>query len=487
MVQSQNSPQSQAGRSATNPSCHQNQSLHRQTHNQYTVLYTHQKSKKKPTWYDGRLTLTGVKAILYDANPLPGSGDVSLDSLELSHHELHSLKNGECGDLESERYKIQVEGPWRPVTSSSRTNGSVNSGPSAGMRKILNKKFVVPRKVVPNFEEQRRLRAEKVNKRRRVLQPGELERMYGVNQGSFDGKNGYCNEFENYQQNGNRNEFQQQRYYRQGDKGYNNSSFNGGHPNNDCSNQGSSSKYNQGNNNGFNKSNSSNNQVDIYDNGFQSTFSHKGRDNDTMSAGSRRDLRDNHSNFSQKDIVKCNTSQYNGGLMAFQSNGIDASGFYEEEEEDNDAKDCTGNTSHANQTNIEDNTRHYDCLPEQSSTIDKDQQDTIEHIKQFNSYQKQSDEPVSQDRQSQVLNGDDQRVTDELLVLLGATSVPREEISDSNNNDNVSTDQGNGNYDSSNLIQGENDNLKECTDSFLAGLKEDDDDDDKPMAFDFNY
>ncbi|KAL7518895.1 hypothetical protein ACHAWX_003716 [Stephanocyclus meneghinianus] len=152
---------------------------------QFAVLYTHQKTKKKKSWKDGRLQCVGGRATLYDANPMPGGGDAMLDSTEVSFSEIQRLVNGECTNLESEKYLIQIEGPWTSGESWSAKALPSKMAGSAGMKKVMGKKFQIPSRKMPNFAEQRRLKIEKENKKRRVLQPGELERIYYGGADSF--------------------------------------------------------------------------------------------------------------------------------------------------------------------------------------------------------------------------------------------------------------------------------------------------------------
>ena len=94
---------------------------------QLQVLYTHQKTKKKKSWKDGKLTLTSNgHCTLHDACPIPGQSTSSngsggvIDTLELTKSEAASIINGaknnggyinDC-ELESEKYLIQIEGLW---------------------------------------------------------------------------------------------------------------------------------------------------------------------------------------------------------------------------------------------------------------------------------------------------------------------------------------------------------------------------------------
>ncbi|KAL7554460.1 hypothetical protein ACHAWF_017916, partial [Thalassiosira exigua] len=181
---------------------------------QFRVLYTHQKTKKKKSWKDGRLVLGGTHGSLFDACPNPGSGGGAIDSLELTRAEAEAMANGTYGeeDLESEKFLIQVEGPWvagggaggeGPVRPGDdplwnqrpRVRGSKGAiRPSAGMKRVLAGKFKMPGRIQPLHPEERRRRAREddvTNKRRRPLQPGGLEWRYygdGGGEGGYDDK-----------------------------------------------------------------------------------------------------------------------------------------------------------------------------------------------------------------------------------------------------------------------------------------------------------
>lgn len=450
-----------------NPSSQSQHQLHptSRNHTQYVVLYTHQKAKKKPTWKDGRLKLSGGRATLYDANPLLGNGDAPLDSLEVSRVEIDALSKGDCDDLESEKYLIQIEGPWRTSSSSLSVPKKTNAGPSARMKRIINTKFQVPQKVMPNFEQQRRMRMEKMNKRQKVLQPGELERMHygGVNRNYGDGDNGG---------------------YHQGNFDSNYGGFEQQHGSN-YDNRAHVGNNSNDHNNRRAMNNIQNNQNLDHDNGrinhpssnSSNTFNQNNRCNDrcgTSSGLSQRNIQND-----QDQIYHGNNpiSQNRGGPMAFQSNGLDASGFYQEEEEEDPAD--------ANQINMQQeasvghgifervgesyhNSYH---LTHQNTSIEANQNNYESNNNDSQGFETQPGKPITYNNQSQTSDRDDKCVTDELLALLGATSAPEQDTSVSNNQTRVQRDEHSNNG------------------SFLAGLPDDEedlDDDDKPMALDFN-
>lgn len=189
---------------------------------QLRVLYTHQKTKKKKSWKDGRLTLSGTSGSLYDARPNPGSSGGALDVVELTRTEADALADGshrgyDDDPLESERYLIQVEGPWaadgrdgggdadprndplwnkRPPPPQSLMGRGRGRGPrpSAGMQRVLGTKFRVPGRIRPMDPRERREKAWReggMGKRRRPLQPGELERQFYGDDRDGDGYGGH--------------------------------------------------------------------------------------------------------------------------------------------------------------------------------------------------------------------------------------------------------------------------------------------------------
>lgn len=123
--------------------------------NQYSVLYTHQKQKKKKQWKDGRLTLPthGGRATLYDANPVAGGGGAPIDTVEISADERNIIVSG--GELESEKYLIQIEGPWLPTSINSALTSLTNTNQpivSTGMKKLMSRKFQGKSAKQHNFE-----------------------------------------------------------------------------------------------------------------------------------------------------------------------------------------------------------------------------------------------------------------------------------------------------------------------------------------------
>jgi hypothetical protein len=84
----------------------------------FQVLYTHQKTKKKKAWKDGRLILHNNGGSLYDASSSSScgvglsNGPAVLDTIELTSNQARAVVNGNLCELESEKFLIQVEGIW---------------------------------------------------------------------------------------------------------------------------------------------------------------------------------------------------------------------------------------------------------------------------------------------------------------------------------------------------------------------------------------
>ena len=153
------------------------------------------------------------RAILHDANPPPGSGDPSLGECEITSSQLQAILqqfggqssgiNTGLGLLETERFLIEIEGPWANNNSTSfstlsasntlpkrQLNGKKNG--SSSMKKLLSSKFQKPKSYVPPPPGTQRSRMEqRLGKRRRPLQPGELvARHYGGGSGDPGGNRG---------------------------------------------------------------------------------------------------------------------------------------------------------------------------------------------------------------------------------------------------------------------------------------------------------
>ena len=99
---------------------------------------------------------------LYEAHPAPGSSGASLGGCELTSAQLAVLRSGgDVGTIEFESYLCTIEGPWVGDNGGGVGGMGVGMGlgamsagkkqlqPSAGMKKLLSKKFVKPARVVP--------------------------------------------------------------------------------------------------------------------------------------------------------------------------------------------------------------------------------------------------------------------------------------------------------------------------------------------------
>jgi hypothetical protein len=164
---------------------------------QFCCLYTKHKTRKKKIWQDGRLVLQSFKGVLHDANPAPGSGDPALDECELTATQRGALMRTSETRLETGHFLIQVEGPWVTPLQTSSSNlparnknkaqsksTSTSTSISTSMQKLLSRKFQKPTAYVPPPPNARPSRLQMaLGKRRRPLQPGELERQhYGSQQ-----------------------------------------------------------------------------------------------------------------------------------------------------------------------------------------------------------------------------------------------------------------------------------------------------------------
>jgi hypothetical protein len=147
------------------------------TRQQYSCLYTKHKTQKRRVWQDGRLVLQSTRALLHDANPAPGSDDLPLGECEVTNSQRQALLQQQESRLETDKFLIQVEGPWvAPATSITQ---AVPTEFSSSMQKLLNRKFQKPKAYVPPHPSNRQSRLHTVlGKRRCPLQPGDLERIH---------------------------------------------------------------------------------------------------------------------------------------------------------------------------------------------------------------------------------------------------------------------------------------------------------------------
>lgn len=151
----------------------------------FQCLYTKQKTQKRKVWSDGCLVLNGIRAVLHDANPAPGSGNPTLDECEITTAQRTALVAGQEDRIETDKYLIQVEGPWISQLPSSYVTKKPKMGISTSIQKLVRNKFRKPPNYVPphsstfgpTMKQQQRLHSI-LGKRRRPLQPGELERIH---------------------------------------------------------------------------------------------------------------------------------------------------------------------------------------------------------------------------------------------------------------------------------------------------------------------
>lgn len=150
----------------------------------FHALYTKHKTQKRKIWQDGRLVIRSHAAVtLHSANPPPGSGDPVVDTCSLNPVEIQAVCQGKLTNLETEKFLVQVEGPWRgpsggSLTSSSGDTGGVKAEPSVPMKKLMQRKFRKPtaKRPPPSLQQQQQLAF--LHQRKRPLQPGELVQQY---------------------------------------------------------------------------------------------------------------------------------------------------------------------------------------------------------------------------------------------------------------------------------------------------------------------
>jgi hypothetical protein len=143
--------------------------------------------------------LTANRAVLHDAHPMIGSSDPSLDSCEMAPGQRQSLLQCPGGQkLETEKFLIEVEGPWKaPISISvqpaSSSSSSSKTAVSSSMQKLLKSKFQKPKAFVPPPPGTQPSRLQNIlGKRRRPLQPGELVQLHygGMTDAVASGGNG---------------------------------------------------------------------------------------------------------------------------------------------------------------------------------------------------------------------------------------------------------------------------------------------------------
>ena len=144
---------------------------------QFACLYTKHKTQKRRVWHDGRLLVRQRSAIVFEANPPPGSADPPLDECTLTDNKRQAIIQNKEMRLESDKFLIDVDGPWRKPLSDA--NKTIAPKVSSSMQKLFNKKFQKPRAYIPpNPADQPNRLQTIMGKRKRPLQPGELVRLH---------------------------------------------------------------------------------------------------------------------------------------------------------------------------------------------------------------------------------------------------------------------------------------------------------------------
>jgi len=150
---------------------------------QFCCLFTKMKTQKRKIWQDGKLVLNGASVSLYDAHPPPGSCGTQLDQTELSRVQVHNLVHLLEGRVETDKFLIQVDGPWQVMAGCS-TFTHTTPLVSKGMQKLMKKKFRKPGRFLPTDPKihQSNLQQSSAKRPRKPLQPGDLEQRYYGNQ-----------------------------------------------------------------------------------------------------------------------------------------------------------------------------------------------------------------------------------------------------------------------------------------------------------------
>jgi len=127
--------------------------------NAFACLYSKHKLQKRKVWKDGKIVLSNNHAILYDGNPPPGASNLPLDEVDLTKHELDVLRNLQGTDMETEKFMVTIEGPWKkgPIGPVSR-EVSEKRVISSGMKKLLTQKYRKPAPYVPRQPQMKRQR-----------------------------------------------------------------------------------------------------------------------------------------------------------------------------------------------------------------------------------------------------------------------------------------------------------------------------------------
>ncbi len=149
----------------------------------FACLYTKHKTQKRKIWHDGRLLLQSCQAVLYDANPAPGAEASPLGECELSASQRNAILQKHETRLEFELFLVEIQGLWNTESNKSPISSSLAPARSKGMEKVLTKRFQKPGAFVPpdpshQPHHPQHVQNSSLGKRRRPLQPGELQQRY---------------------------------------------------------------------------------------------------------------------------------------------------------------------------------------------------------------------------------------------------------------------------------------------------------------------
>lgn len=142
---------------------------------EFSCLFTKHLTQKRKTWQDGKLVVhaSSRRVILYREDVSLGSDSRSVDECELP---LTNAPLREGQKIETEKYLIEVQGPWKAPSESTQIKIIHKPLISSGMKRVLSQKFrrVETGRFVPSSQRQEN----RALKRRLPLQPGELARRY---------------------------------------------------------------------------------------------------------------------------------------------------------------------------------------------------------------------------------------------------------------------------------------------------------------------
>lgn len=168
----------------------------------FSCLYSRHKTQKRKVWNDGKLTIASTGTVtlsaISNASTVIGSSAVTgnsvnaaLDSVVISVNEVQCIKNGSIAELETEKFLVQIEGPYKEINidNNRASNNDVNIGgtsaltsnASKALQKLMNCKFKIPQKVILppqplQQQPQQQLENQIYKGRKRPMQPGEWAR-----------------------------------------------------------------------------------------------------------------------------------------------------------------------------------------------------------------------------------------------------------------------------------------------------------------------